>query len=217
MRDMNYVMYRNQKPERIMVMRDLFSILDIAASNRYVTMDSQDELDVYARYITYRVQQDFYDLGRECGEFSDMSWDDFVLFMRQCKPARTAAAIVVRETLKNFYQCGHYNFDATEVTLNVADEQGEMLHFSNLFSHTEGIGLVESLLLFAEIAQYRRLLDQGSKCSWPEYLARLEEKGSLWNQVSMAFHDALARLDFKPFWQSEKLAEQLTQMETQGA
>ena len=115
--------------------------------------------------------------------------DDFVLFMRQCKPARTAAAIVVRETLKDFCQYGHYNFDATEVNLNVADEQGEMLHFSSLFSPTEGISLIESILLFAEIAQYRRLLDQGSKCSWPEFLAQLEEKGPLWNQVSMAFHD----------------------------
>lgn len=217
MQDMNHDMHRNQKTEEVTVMRDLLSAVDIVASNRYVTIDSQDELNVYVRYITYRVQQDFYDLGRECGEFSDMSWDDFVLFMRQCKPARTAAAIVVRETLKDFYQCGHYNFDVKEVTLNVADEQDEMLHFSSLFSPTEGIGLVESLLLFAELAQYRHQLDQGSKCSWPEFLAQLEKKGPLWNQVSMAFHDALARLDFKPFWQSEKLAEQLTQMETQGA
>lgn len=217
MRDMDHGTHKNQSSTENQATENLLSILDIVASNRYVTIESQDELDICARYITYRVQQDFYDLGRECGEFSDLSWDDFVLFMRQCKPARTAATIVVRETLKNFYRCGHYNFDVTEVTLNIADGQNEMLHFSSLFSPMEEIGLVESLLLFAEIAQYRRQLDQGSKRSWTEFLAQLEEKGPLWNQVSMAFHDALIRLDFKSFWQSEKLEKLLIQAEARRA
>lgn len=207
--------WQTQKEARVMA--DLLSTLDIIASDRYVTVESQDELDIYVSYITYRVQQDFYDLGRVYGKFCDMSWDDFVLFMRQCEPARTMAAIVVRETLKDFYQCGHYNFDVTEVTLNVADMQDETLHFSALFPPMEGYSLVNSLLLHAEVAQYRRQLNQGNDCSWLEFLAQLEGKGPLWNQVSMAFHDALARLDFKPFWQSEKLEELFKQVEGRRA
>lgn len=127
------------------------------------------------------------------------------------------AAIVVRETLKDFYQCGHYNFDVTEVILNVADMQGETLHFSALFPPMEGYGLVNSLLLHAELAQYRRQLNQGNDCSWLEFLAQLEGKGPLWDQVSKVFHDALARLDFKPFWQSEKLEKLFKQVEGRRA
>lgn len=194
------------------IAKDILSIMEILNCNQYITFEDLDELDAYAYYIMYRVQQDFYDLGKECDQFGDMLWDDFVLFMRQCKPARTAAAIVVRETMKNFYQCGCYNFDAAEATLNVADEHGDMLHFSSLFSPEEGRAVVETLLFHAELAQYKRHPDY----SWQEFLTELVQKGPLWQQVLTAFHDALTHLDFKPFWQSEKLAELLSRSEAEA-
>lgn len=49
--------WQTQKEARVMA--DLLSTLDIIASDRYVTVESQDELDIYVSYITYRVQQDF--------------------------------------------------------------------------------------------------------------------------------------------------------------
>ena len=31
----------------------------IFTSNRYLSLDDQEEIDVYARYLTYRVQRDY--------------------------------------------------------------------------------------------------------------------------------------------------------------
>lgn len=192
-----------------MILNNLLSILDIIASNRYMTLANQDEVDIYVIYMTYRVQQDLYQVCQESGLLCGLSWDDFVLLMRGHKPAREAAMVVVRETLKDFYCYGHYNFDVTDVEFlrdsDAEGEESEILHCSSLFSPEEGSSLVEGLLFRAEVSQYRRLLDQGEGCAWQEYLNKLGRKGPLWNQVYAAFQDAMARLDFKPVWKSEHL------------
>lgn len=209
--------------ENATALQDLLPLLEIAASPCFVTIGNQDELDIYARYMMYRVQQDFYDLVKEygelkeCAEFTNMSWDEFVLFVRKTKGARAAAVIVIRETLKGFFQRDNYNFNIEQVektNFNVADE---MIHFSALFAPEEGRGYVECLLFHAELSQYKRQLDKGTDCNWTDFLSELQQGGSLWDQVRAAFIDALTRLDFKPFWQSAELAELLLQQENQEA
>lgn len=194
-----------------MILNNLLSILDIITSNRYMTLANQDEVDIYVIYMTYRVQQDLYQVCQESGLLCGLSWDDFVLLMRGHKPAREAAMVVVRETLKDFYCYGHYNFDVTDVEFlrdsDAEGEESEMLHCSSLFSPEEGSSLVEGILFRVEVSQYRRLLDQGKGCTWQEYLNELGQKGPLWNQAYAAFQDALARLDFKPVWKSEHLED----------
>ena len=59
---------QEQTEKVVPVLKDLLSALDIAASNRYITLASQNEIDIYVTYITYRVQQDLdrFDVGRFC-------------------------------------------------------------------------------------------------------------------------------------------------------
>lgn len=189
----------------------LLAIVEIVTSDRYITLENQTELDAYMVYMSYRVQQDLYAACQENGQFRDLSWDDFVLLLRGNRPARAAAIVVVRETLDNFYRDGHYNFDATEVNFNYGTDAGDdetgILHCSSLFSREEGFRLVNGFLLRAELALYRRLLNQQKGYSWQRFLDELAQKGSLWRQVFTAFQDALARLDFKPVWKSETLEE----------
>ena len=206
---------RKQAEKIVPVLRDLLSILDIVTSNRYMTLANQGELDVYVIYMTYRVQQDLYQVCQESGLLCGLSWDEFVLLMRGYKSARTAAMVVVRETLKEFYRCGHYDFDVTDVEFlrdsDAEGEESEILHCSNLFTSEKGRGLIENFLFHAETSQYRHLLDQGKSLTWQEYLDELGQKGPTWNRVYAAFQDALAKLDFKPAWQSERLEELVNQ------
>lgn len=147
-----------------LILNNLLSTLDIVTSNRYMTLANQDEVDIYVIYMTYRVQQDLYQVCQKSGLLCGLSWDDFVLLMRGHRPAREAAMVVVRETLKEFFRCGHYNFDVTDVEFlrdsDAEGEESEMVHCSSLFPPEEGSSLVEGILFRAEVSQYRRLLDQ---------------------------------------------------------
>ena len=191
---------QEQTEKVVPVLKDLLSALDIAASNRYITLASQNEIDIYVTYITYRVQQDLYQLCQECGLLCDLTWEDFVLLIRQ---------------LKEFFHSGQYDFDAAEVKLiqdsDIEDSKDIILHCSNLFSKGEGSGLIEGILFHAEVSHYKRLRNQGKDFLWQEYLDELEQKGPMWVQVYTAFRDALAQLDFKPVWKSEKLEELVRQ------
>lgn len=203
------------------MLNDLLSILDVVASNRYVTIESQAELNIYTVYMAYRIQQDLYAVCQENGQFRDLSWDDFVLLMRAHKPARMAAVVVAWETLKNFYRNGSYNFDVTEINFNygpdtdIEGDDHDILRCAQLFTGEEGIGLVQDLLFHAELSQFSCQLNQRTGCSWSQFLEELEQKGPLWSRVLAAFRDALARLDFKPVWRSEKLEELVRQAEAQ--
>lgn len=184
----------------------------IISTHFYMTLENKDELDAYVYYLTYRVQRDLYELLHEDGQFCDMSWQEFVWDIRQIKQIRDTAAMVVRETLKNFRKKGHFNFDVKEVELfldsDMDDRRGGNIYSAQLFTVDEGRALVESILLTTEVVQYKRQLARGKAYSWEDYLAELSQKSSLWEETLMAFRDALANLDFKPFWNSEQLEEQ---------
>ena len=86
-------MPEGQKPaeEKVVpVLKDILSALDIVASNRYMTLENQNEIDIYVTYITYRVQQDLFQMCQECGLFRDLEWDDFVLLMGRYEQATRA-------------------------------------------------------------------------------------------------------------------------------
>ena len=194
-----------------------FSPEEILASNSYMTVEDQEEIATLVSYITYRVEWDLFELCREECRTSDIKWDDFVMLMRRHKPLRDAAVAVVRDTLKDFYTHGHYNFDVAEVALTFSkDAKGGMdgiLHCSSLFSGHEGHGLIESVLFRAEVAHYKHQLELGKDISWKQYLDELGQNRRLWNEVLMSYHDALVRLDFKPAWGSYEMQELINQME----
>lgn len=194
-----------------MILDDLRSIAEAVSSNRYMAIGSGAELHAYTVYLTYRVQQDLFEVCRENGQFRDLSWDDFVLLLRGHRPARAAAIVVVQETLNRFYRCGHYNFEVTNVDFQYGTDAGDdetgYLHCAELFPGKEGFGLIENLLLHAEFALYGCRLNQHSGQSWDQFLEELERKGQLWSRALTGFRDALARLDFKPVWKSEELED----------
>lgn len=191
-----------------------FSLLEILASNRYITVENRNEIDVLSCYITYRVERDLYEVCQENGLCCGLSWADFVFLLRQHKPARTAAIVVVRETLRNFYAYGHYNFDGSDVQFTYDDDPNDdMLRCASLFSSEEGQSLIEGVLFRAEVVHYKYQLRSGKCRSWHQYLDGLKQDRPQWDKVIAAYHDALARLDFKPIWKSEKLEELVMQTE----
>ena len=183
----------------------------IVSSHLYMTFEDKNELDAYVCYLTYRVQRDLYEVGKKSGQFGELSWREFVWDVRHKKRVRDAAAVVARETLKDFRSKGRFDFDVKEVKLildsDIKDGSGSDIYSSQLFSVEEGRALVESILLTAEVVQYKRQLAEGKGYSWEYFLAEMSENPSLWDETLMAFRDALMKLDFKPLWQSEQLEQ----------
>lgn len=195
-------------------MEDILSSEDdmIINTHFYMTLEDKGELDAYVYYLTYRVQRNLYELFQEDGQFCDMSWQEFVWDIRHIKQIRDTAAMVARETLKNFRKKGHFNFDVKKVELfldsDMDDRSGDNIYSAQLFTVEEGRALVESILLTAEAVQYKRQLARGKAYSWEDYLAELSQKSSLWEETLMAFRDALVNMDFRPLWNAEQLEEQ---------
>lgn len=187
----------------------------IVNSHLYMTFDDKNELDAYVCYLTYRVQRDLYELCMEHGLLREMSWQEFVWDVRHTERIREAAMVVVQETLKEVRNKKSFNFDLEDVELlldsDMADRDNGNIYSAQLFSVEEGHALVESILLTTEIVQYDRQLAKGKGYSWEYFLAELSQESSLWDETRMAFRDALARLDFKPFWQSEQLEKLIKQ------
>ena len=192
-----------------------FSLLEILASNRYITVENRKEITALACYIAYRVEWDLYEVCQESGLCCGLSWADFVLLLRQHRPARAAAIVVVHETLRSFYAHGHYNFDVSDVQFPYDDDpDDDMLRCASLFSPEEGESLIEGLLFRAEVDYYKHQLRAGKCHSWHQYLDGLKQDKLQWDNVITAYHDALARIDFKPVWKSERLEELVMQAET---
>lgn len=188
-----------------------FSLSAVLASNRYFTAERRGEIDALACYVSYRVQRDLYDLCRENGWFRDLPWAEFVMLMRASKSARSAAICVIFDTLSSFFTSEHYNFDAAGVSMIYGgegeDPNDDRISCAQLFSPDEGSAFIESFLLLTEIAHYKRHLSQGKDYSWQQYLNKLDQNRTLWNEVLMGYRDALVRLNFKPAWEARRLAE----------
>ena len=174
----------------------------LAESHLCMTLEDKKELDAYVCYLTYRVQRDLYELCRESGELGGTSWKEFVWEMRSRERLRQAAAAVARETIEEFRSKSRFNFGVENVTL---PPDGGHIRSARLFSVEEGRAQVESILLTAEIVQYKRQLARGKAYSWEYFLAEMAQDQSLWRETLMAFRNALISLDFKPRWQSEQL------------
>ena len=147
--------------------------------------------------------------------------DDFFCYfsgLTKMKVDKFAAIIVLQETIKEFRRKGHFNFEAENVARflddsDMADRKDGNIYSSQLFPAEEGRAQVESILLTAEIVQYKRQLAMGKAYSWEYFLADMSQDQSLWNETLMAFRDALVNLDFKPLWQSEQLEELIKEMD----
>lgn len=202
---------RNAIESRDENLKDILSSEDdiIVNTHFYMTLEDKKELDAYVCYLTYRVQRDLYELCKENGELSDTSWREFVWDMRHRKRLREAAVIAAQETIREFRRKSSFNFDAENTAplpdSDLDDRSGDRIYSSQLFPAEEGRAQVESILLTAEIVQYKRQLARGKAYSWKYFLAELAQDQALWHETLMAFRDALMNLDFKPLWRSKRL------------
>lgn len=177
----------------------------------------QTELDTYADYLAYRVQQDLYALCKEearwkgAVSFDNVSWNDFIREIQRCPRTRSAARIVMRRTLGNFFDHGEYRFDLSRAELprdcGDWDIAGDIRQFAPLFLHEEGRTIIYTILLHTEQAYYRRRRSQGAVHTRRQYLEGLFRGRTQWQYICAAVRDALVRLDFKPVWRAEDLAD----------
>lgn len=191
------------------------SLEEIMASNLFLPIGDDSLVDDYAHYIAYRAQRDLY---HYCKRMGTISWPQFVSAMQHCEQARTAAAIVIRETAKRFFADSDFDFEAKDrpfyLADDLADAENETTTCCKLFETNEGRRLILSIILRAEIAHYRYQLSQGKDYSWEPYLSDVMQNGQLWNELVLGFRDALLRLDFKTVWQSDKLEGLVCEIET---
>ena len=190
-------------------------IEEICSSNRYLSLEDQDEIDAYAQYLTYRVQRDLYELCREkAGGLPDgWLWDDFVLAVCSIKRLRDAAIAVFRRTLSDFLHHDAFHFHTENINfLDPADVRGQRndsFRCSQLFPAEKGRAIVCAILFRCEIAYYHDQLNAGRDYTWEQYLKELLERQQMWDALVTAFRDALTRLDFKPAWESEETVKLL--------
>ena len=173
---------RNAIKNRDENLKDILSSEDgmIVNSHLYMTLEDKNELDAYVCYLTYRVQRDLYELCKERGLLGEMSWQEFVWDVRHWKKLRDAAVIVAQETVKDARNKRNFNFDAKNITIfcddDMADRKNGDIYSSRLFDVEEGRAQVESILLTAEIVQYKRQLAGGKAYSWEYFLSDLAQE-----------------------------------------
>lgn len=194
------------------------SIEEILASNKVLSIEGEKEINMYAQYLMYRLERDFYDLCKEDAEcqMADLEWDIFIEAFYSCTPVREAAEVVLRKTILDFPgEHGYFNFKATDVHfLDESDEElavGDTIHAAKIFPLEKVAALVRWMLFQCEICFYQYQLNAGKDYSWNQYIDELAADRKMWDTVIDAFRDAITRLDYKPAWQLDNLEELVQQ------
>ena len=181
------------------------SIEEIMESISFLPLKDDALLDSYAFYLSYRAQRDLYELREE---FRALTWEQFLSIVRQNKQVREAAELVIRDAVEKIRIRGCFNFEAKDRPFfqdgDLADAQDEnkIAACSKLYDADIGRCLILGILFKVEIAHYQRQLAQGKEYFWEEYLAELKQNSTMWDEVMLAFRDALLHLDFKTAWKS---------------
>ena len=120
---------------------------DILASNRYVGIENQEEVDAYWQYLSYRVQRALFEICQEDSELNGMSWRDFVLIVRHRKQIRDAVVDVLYQTIEKFRLDRSHASSEIEFfhPCEMEDAEDGIFHAAVLSSHEEGRAWVEWL------------------------------------------------------------------------
>ena len=179
--------------------------------HRFLSIEEQPLIQAYIFYLSYRVQYDLYELGKDAGLLDHLSWQDFVWAVRSHQRTRNRARLVAREAITRFPPDNYFNFEDTDTSLpfedELTDDEGDSVYCSQLFSFDLGKALIDCLLLQIEIAQYRRQLHRGEDYAWEQFITELAADKAMWNEVMAALRGTLRRLDFKRYWPFEALED----------
>lgn len=184
-------------------------LADILASNRYVGIEDQQEVDAYWQYLSYRVQRALFEICQENSELCGISWSDFVLIVRHRKRIRDAAMDVLRKTIDQI------RLDRTHASSNIEffqpcemkDADDGTFHASVLSPQEQGHILVERLFLRIELACYQNQLGTEEDYTWDKFISELLLGKQLWVMLRHTFQDVLTQLDFKTTWKEVGVEE----------
>ena len=181
---------------------DKEQLKDILASNRYVGIEDQEEVDAYWQYLAYRVQRALFEICQENSELSGMSWSDFVLIVRHRKQIRDAAIDVLCQTIEQFRLDRSHASSKIEFfhPCEMEDVEDGSFHAAVLSSHEEGGALVELLFLRIELACYQNQVYTKEDYTWDKFINELLLGQQLWNMLRHTFQNVLVLLDFKATW-----------------
>ena len=178
----------------------------------FVSLESQEDLDIHVSYISYRVESELYDLLLESGDLEEMPWDEFVSLLRHWPAALERSHAVARRAF--FSTLGDTSFQLflfkrrehfTERDLS--REENDNIPSAQILAEEEGRAMVGALLYRAQVIQYLLLRKEGEDCSWKEYLKKLAGNRILWGQVIRMMHNALANTAFRAAWEAENGVE----------
>ena len=181
---------------------DKEQLKDILASNRYVGIEDQEEVDAYWQYLAYRVQRALFEICQENSELNGMSWSDFVLIVRHRKQIRDAAIDVLCQTIEQFRLDRSHASSKIEFfhPLEIEDAEDGIFHAAVLSSHENGRTLVELLFLRIELACYQNQVYTREDYTWDKFINELLLGQQLWDMLRHTFQNILALLDFKATW-----------------
>ena len=139
------------------------------------------------------------------GFWADLTWEEYISFLRREKTLLLAAQRVLFNTVMAFPASAFdFTLSEAEVDFPVAryDSAG-MLHMAKLYSFENCISIVEFLMFRAERAYYPLWKKQrGPHYTWELYIVELlHSRREFVDPLSRAFRNALVQLDFLPAWQ----------------
>ena len=175
---------------------------DILASNRYVGIENQEEVDAYWQYLSYRVQRALFEICQEDSELNGMSWRDFVLIVRHRKQIRDAVVDVLYQTIEKFRLDRSHASSEIEFfhPCEMEDAEDGIFHAAVLSSHEEGRAWVEWLFLRMELACYQNQVYTKEDYTWDKFINELLLGQQLWGMLRHTFQNVLTLLDFKAAW-----------------
>ena len=185
--------------------RDLLNAaMPVIKSKVFVNID-YDELSAYATIIQCKVQRDLFEIIDE-DDPGEITWDDFVLLMRNSKELRDSCINVIGRKLETAF----FQYDFTPKKFDLSDYSGMpddgMVSGAELLSTREGILLMGLFLYFAEQTHFNHLRETvRPDYTWEEYFCDLKCDNGLWMEVLTAYRNTILKLDFKENWQEVEI------------
>lgn len=174
----------------------------------YAKLYDEETTYGYLTYLTYRVEDALFTWKKESdtdGFWADLTWEEYIAFLRQEKSLLLAAQRVLLNTVLAFPASAFdFTLEEAEVDFPVVryDSTG-MLHVAKLYSPENRTSIVEFLMFQAERTYYLLWKAQrGPHYTWELYIVELlHSRREFVAPLSRAFRNALVQLNFLPAWQ----------------
>jgi hypothetical protein len=151
----------------------------ILRTGMYAKLYDEETTYGYLTYLTYRVEDTLFTWKKKSdvdGFWADLTWEEYISFLRREKTLLLAAQRVLFNTVMAFPASAFdFTLSEAEVDFPVAryDSAG-MLHMAKLYSFENCISIVEFLMFRAERAYYPLWKKQrGPHYTWELYIVEL--------------------------------------------